>query len=265
VKASSVASNSDVPAACLIHRIYDAALSNSEDLLIELEKAYLKGQSQKVVFAEAVQYAISTRRVCAIENLFKVDIGRVRQLTAKDVDVNALRPQVIDRAIQGKKTDVDILKLFLDLGLNIRKVFGGFGDALMFAVRIGRWELIERILMQRGSFNVDKVKVGQQQYPILEDVLLLHEFLLAKTFKHSTTSTATHTLSSPLLVTAFASAISSATTALLTQKKPPSGQSRSASSSHSSTGAPTSKAPAFCPTWQLTRNEKGRRSALPAC
>jgi hypothetical protein len=175
VKASSVASNSDVPAACLIHRIYDAALSNSEDLLIELEKAYLKGQSQKVVFSEAVQYAISTRRVCAIENLFKVDIGRVRQLTEKDVDVNALRPQVIDRAIQGKKTDVDILKLFLDLGLNIRKVFGGFGDALMFAVRIGRWELIERILMQRGSFNVDKVKVGQQQYPILEDVLLLHE------------------------------------------------------------------------------------------
>jgi hypothetical protein len=160
VQASSVASNSNVPAACLVHRIYDAAFSGSEELLVELEKAYLKGQSQKVVFNEAVHYAISSRRVCAIENLYRVDTSRVRQLTREDVDVNALPPYVIDRAIQGKRSDVDILRLFLDLGLDVRKEFGAYGDALMFAVRIGRWELVERILEHRGPFNADKVKVG---------------------------------------------------------------------------------------------------------
>jgi hypothetical protein len=173
-----VASNSIVPAACLIHRIYDAAFSNSEDLLIELEKAYLKGQSQKVVFTDVVHYAITLRRVCAIENLFRVDIGRVRHLTEKDVDVNALKSHVIDRAIQGKRTDIDILRLFLDLGLDVRKVFGAYGDALMFAVRIGRWELIERILEQRGTFNVDKVKVDRHHPPILGDVLISPEYCL---------------------------------------------------------------------------------------
>ena len=220
-----------MPAACLIHRIYDAAISNSEELLVELEKAYLKGQSQKVVFTEAVQYAISSRRVCAIENLFRVDIGRVRHLTKKDVDVNALRPYVIDRAIQGKKTDIDILRLFLDLGLDVRKVFGSYGDALMFAVRIGKWELIERILAQRASFNVDKVKVGQHQHPILE-IFSYSLNAYSLTVKHSTANIATHTPSFPLPATASASAINSATTALSTQKKPPSGQRRSASSSH---------------------------------
>lgn len=141
--------------------IYDAACYDPEELLIQFEKAYLLGRSQQKTFARVLEYAISCQNVCAIKNLFKIDVGRVRQLTQKEVDVNAMAPNAISRAIQGERTDVEILRLFLDLGLDVKKVFGGEGDALMWAVRIGRWELIERILEQRGSFDVDKVKVGQ--------------------------------------------------------------------------------------------------------
>lgn len=161
LQASTVASNSDVPVVSVVEPIYNAACYDPEDLLIEFERAYLLGRSQQNTFTRALEYAISCHRVGAIENLFKIDVGRVRQLTQKEVDVNAIAPSVISRAIQGERTDVDILRLFLNLGLDVRKVFGGEGDALMWAVRIGRWELIERILEQRGSFDVDEVKVCQ--------------------------------------------------------------------------------------------------------
>jgi ankyrin repeat protein len=159
-KASDVASNSDVPAPFMVDRIYNAAFSSSSELLTELEKVYLLGQSQKSIFSAAVECAIACQNICAIENLFKVDVSRVRHLTEKDVDVNGIGPNVISPAIQGERTDVEILRLFLDLGLDVRKVFGNQGDALMWAVRIGRWELIQRILDKKGSFNVDEVKVG---------------------------------------------------------------------------------------------------------
>ena len=161
LQASNIASNSDVPAVSVVEPVYNAACYDPEDLLIEFERAYLLGRSQQKTFTCALEYAISCHRVCAIESLFKIDVARVRQLTQKEVDVNAIAPNVISRAIQGERTDVDILRLFLNLGLDVRKVFGGEGDALMWAVRIGRWELIERILEQRGSFDVDEVKVCQ--------------------------------------------------------------------------------------------------------
>lgn len=132
-----------------------------EELLTEVERVYLLGQSQKEIFTRAIEDAISYQHICAIETLFKVDVSRVRHLTEKDIDVNAIGPNVISRAIQGERADVEVLRLFLDLGLDVSKVFGSQGDALMWAVRIGRWELIERILDQRGSFDVDQVKVGQ--------------------------------------------------------------------------------------------------------
>ncbi len=160
-EASNIASNSDVPAAYMVGRVYNAALSSFEELLTELEKVYLLGQSQKETFTETVEYAVACQNICAISNLFKVDVSRTRHLTEKDVDVNAVGPNVINRAIQGERTDVDILRLFLDRGLDVRKLFGNQGDALMWAVRIGRWELIERILDQKGSFDVDEVKVSQ--------------------------------------------------------------------------------------------------------
>lgn len=145
----------------MVDRIYNAAFSSSQELLTEFEKVYLLGQSQKEIFTDAVEYAIACQHVCAIETLFKLDVSRVRHLTEKDVDVNSIGPNVISRAIQGERTDVEILRLILDLGLDVRKLFGNQGDALMWAVRIGRWELIERILDQRGSFEVDEVKVSQ--------------------------------------------------------------------------------------------------------
>lgn len=142
---------------------------------MEFEKVYLLGQSQKEIFTEAVEYTIACQQVYLIEKLFKVDVGRVRHLTAKEVDVNAIEPNVIARAIQDERTDVDVLRLLLDLGLDVRKVFGEQGDALMLAVRIGRWELIGRILEQRGSFDVDEVKVGPS--PALGRSLGLLEWL----------------------------------------------------------------------------------------
>jgi hypothetical protein len=145
----------------MVERIYNAAFSSSEELLTEFEKVYLLGQSQKEIYTEAVEYAIAYQNLPAIENLFKLDVSRIRHLTEKDVDVNAIGPNVISRAIQGERTDVEILRLFLDLGLDVRKLFGNQGDTLMWAVRLGRWELIERILDQRGSFDVDEVKVSQ--------------------------------------------------------------------------------------------------------
>ena len=144
----------------MMHRVYNAAFCGSQALLIELEKVYLLGQSQKEIWTEVVEYAMGCQHLCAIENLFKLDVSRVRLLNQEDVDVNAIGPRVISRIIQDQRSDVDILRLFLDLGLNARKVFGDQGDALMWAVRIGRWELIERILDQKGSFDVDEVKVG---------------------------------------------------------------------------------------------------------
>jgi hypothetical protein len=160
-KASNVASNSDVPAPYMVDRICNAALSSSQELLTEFETVYLLGQSQKVVFIQAVEHAIAYQQTTAIENLFKLDVSRVRHLTKKEVDVNVVAPKVISPAIQGERADVDILRLFLNLGLDVRKPFGNQGDALMWAVRIGRWELIERILDQRGPFDVDEVKVSQ--------------------------------------------------------------------------------------------------------
>jgi hypothetical protein len=143
----------------MLHNIHNAAYSGGEPLLIELEKVYLLGQSQRETFSGAIEYAVSCQDICAIEHLFKVDVSRVRQLDERHVDVNAIGPGVISRAIQGQRSDVDVLRLFLDLGLDVRKVFENQGDALMWAVRIGRWELIERILDMRGTFDVDEVKV----------------------------------------------------------------------------------------------------------
>lgn len=161
LQASDVASNSHVPAPFMVRRIWNAACLGPEELLTEVERVYLLGQSQKEIFTRAIEDAVSYQHICAIETLFKVDVSRVRHLTEKDVDVNAISPHVISRAIQGERADVEVLRLFLDLGLDVSKVFGSQGDALMWAVRIGRWELIERILDQRGSFDVDQVKVGQ--------------------------------------------------------------------------------------------------------
>ncbi len=144
----------------MLHRVYNAAFCGSQELLIELEKVYLLGQSQKDIWTEVVEYAMGCQHLCAIENLFRLDVSRVRLLNQEDVDVNAMGPNVIRRIIQDQRTDVDILRLFLDLGLDVRKRFGDQGDALMWAVRIGRWELVGRILDQKGSFNVDEVKVS---------------------------------------------------------------------------------------------------------
>ena len=141
-------------------RVYTAAFSSSKELLTELEKAYLLGQSQKEVLSEAIEYAMASHIVRAIENLLKVDINRVRHLTEQDISVNAIGPNVISRIIQGERTDVEVLRLFLDLGMDLRKVYQDEGDALMLAVRIGRLELIERILEQRGFFDADEVKVS---------------------------------------------------------------------------------------------------------
>jgi hypothetical protein len=146
----------------MVDSIYNAAFSSSEELLTEFEKVYLLGQSQKEIYTGAVEYAIACQHLPAIENLFKLDVSRIRHLTEKDVDVNAIGPSVISRAIRGERTDVEILRLFLDLGMDVRKLFGNQGDVLMWAVRLGRWELIERILDQRGSFDVDQVKVSQK-------------------------------------------------------------------------------------------------------
>jgi hypothetical protein len=147
-------------------RVYNAAFCSSQELLRELEKVYLLGQSQKKILTEAIEYAVESHHICAIENLYKVGVNRVRHLNQEDMDVNAIRPNMISLAIRNERTDVDVLRLFLDLGLDLRKVFGNQGDALMWAVRIGRWELIERILNQKGSFNVDEVKVGQLYHSV---------------------------------------------------------------------------------------------------
>lgn len=160
-KASNVASNSDVPAPFMVDRIYTAAFSSPQELLVEFEKVYLLGQSQRQIFNRAVEYAIGCQHISAVENLFKLDVSRVRHLSDKDIDVNAIEPNVLGSVIQGERADVDALRLLLDLGLDVRKTFGSQGDALMLAVRIGRWELVERILDQRGSFDVDEVKVSQ--------------------------------------------------------------------------------------------------------
>ncbi len=158
----------------MVEPIYNAACYGPElQILIEFEKAYLFGRSQQKTFTRALEYAISCQNVCAIKNLLKIDVDRVRQLSRKGVNVNAIAPNAISRAIQGERTDVEILRLFLDLGLDVKKVFGGEGDALMWAVRIGRWELVERILEQRGSFDVDEVKVGQN--PLFETTLRASE------------------------------------------------------------------------------------------
>lgn len=143
----------------MVDRIYNAAFSSSVEILPELEKVYLLGQSQKQLFTEAVEYSIACQQLDAIENLFNLDVSRVRHLTERDVDVNAIGPNAISRAIQGERTDVHILKLFLNLGLDVDKKFGNQGDALMWAVRIGRLELIQRILDLKGTFDVDEVKV----------------------------------------------------------------------------------------------------------
>lgn len=155
-------------------RVYTAAFSSSQELLTELEKVYLLGQSQKEVLSEAVEHAMTSRIVGAIENLFKVDVNKVRHLTEQDVSVNAVGPNVISRIIQGERSDVEVLTLFLDLGLDLRKVYRDEGDALMLAVRIGRWELIERILDQKGSFNADEVKVGLMS-PVIGIAWLMRE------------------------------------------------------------------------------------------
>lgn len=145
----------------MVDKIYKASVSNPEDLLIELETVYLLGQSQREIFNDTVECVVACQHLPALENLFKVDVNKVRHLTEKDVDVNNIGPSVISRAVQGERSDVAILGLFLDLGLDVNKTFGPQGDALMWAVRIGRWELIERILELKGSFDVDEVKVGQ--------------------------------------------------------------------------------------------------------
>lgn len=142
----------------MVDRIYTAAFSSPQELLVEFEKVYLLGQSQRQIFNRAVEYAIGCQHISAVENLFKLDVSRVRHLSDKDIDVNAIEPNVLGSVIQGERADVDALRLLLDLGLDVRKTFGSQGDALMLAVRIGRWELVERILDQRGSFDVDEVK-----------------------------------------------------------------------------------------------------------
>lgn len=255
LEASNVASNSDVPPVFMVDRIYTAAVNNTTELLTELEKVYLLGQSQQEMFTHAVEYAIAYQHISAIQNLFKLDVNRVRHLTEKDVDVNAIGPNVISRAIQGERADVDVLRLLLDLGLDVRKPFGNQGDALMWAVRIGRWELIERILEQRGpSFDVDEVKVSSNPplfvLPFNPPNSVLHGTppLTKPNHQLSTTNTTTITPSSPSPRTASASPTNSTTTAARTRKKSRSGPTKSASSSNSSTAAPPSRASASCPT-----------------
>ena len=158
-QASSVATNSNVPRPYMVDNIYNAAQASAQDILFELEKVYLLGQSQKMVYYDTIHFAITCQHICVLENLFLLDVTKVRHLTAQDVNVNSISSFAIARAIQGDRADVDILRLFLDLGLDVRKVFDKQGDALMWAVRIGRWELIKRVLDLKGTFNVDEVKV----------------------------------------------------------------------------------------------------------
>jgi hypothetical protein len=148
-----------VPTPPVVESVYSACYSGSEELLVELERVYLLGQLQQGTFADTVEHAARCHNTAILETLFTVDVSKVRHLTEKDTHVDAIRPRVISCAIQGDRTDVDVLRLFLDLGLDVNKVFGDQGDALVWAVRIGRWELIQRILDLKGTFEIDNVKV----------------------------------------------------------------------------------------------------------